>query len=113
MQLDIASDAMSYVSLCYIGELNIDRGLNRIRRQFAARYDNPVAMDSVFSMSTYLTHDNQQSPVGDSTVCWLRDGIDYLPLADNLAGMMFSCMVLRYFYRNPIIKMQLCQKLHE
>jgi hypothetical protein len=39
-------------------------------------------------MLTYLTHDKQQSPVGDPIVCWLRDGIDYLPLADNLAGMM-------------------------
>jgi|TARA_B110000240_G_C13477871_1_gene443910 malonyl-CoA O-methyltransferase len=93
VQLDIALDAMAYVSPSYKNGLDIGCGTGRISQQLATRCDTLVAMDLAFGMLVYA---KQNSFVDDPSICWLQGDADFLPMADNSVDMVFSSMVLQW-----------------
>ena len=93
VQLDIAFDAMGYVSSQYKVGLDIGCGTGRISRQLATRCGKLVALDLAFGMLTYA---KQSSLADDLSIYWLQGDADYLPMADNSVDMVFSSMVLQW-----------------
>jgi malonyl-CoA O-methyltransferase len=93
VQLDIAFDAMKYVSYHYKKGLDIGCGTGRISRHLATRCDTLVAMDLAFGMLTYAKQINLSD---DLSICWLQGDADFLPMADNSVDMVFSSMMLQW-----------------
>jgi malonyl-CoA O-methyltransferase len=93
VQLDIALDAMAFVSPGYKNGLDIGCGTGRISQQLATRCDSVFAMDLAFGMLSFAKQDNL---VGDTSICWLQGDADCLPIADSSVDMVFSSMVLQW-----------------
>lgn len=93
VQLDIAFDAMTFVSSYYKSGLDIGCGTGRISQHLSNRCDNLVAMDLSFGMLAYAKKD---SLVSGPSICWLQGDADCLPVADNSIDMVFSSMVLQW-----------------
>jgi malonyl-CoA O-methyltransferase len=93
VQLDIAFDAMAYVSAHYQSGLDIGCGTGRISQQLSSRCDKLIAMDLAFGMLTYA---KQNNPPSDTSICWLQGDADSLPMADNSVDIVFSSMALQW-----------------
>jgi malonyl-CoA O-methyltransferase len=93
VQLDIAFDAMAFVSSHYKSGLDIGCGTGRISQQLATRCDKLIAMDLAFGMLTYA---KQNSLADNASIFWLQGDADSLPMADNSVDLVFSSMALQW-----------------